>query len=69
MTSNITKKVINDLIESEPKTNKMKAYYIKTSEARLLSNVVKHAVNRMLITIWCLIIGLIPLIITAVNNS
>ena len=47
----------------------MKAYYIKTPKARLLSNVVKHAVNRMLITIWCLIIGLIPLIITAVNNS
>jgi hypothetical protein len=47
----------------------MRTYYIKTPEARLLSNVVKHAVKRILITIWCLIIGLIPLIITAVNNS
>ncbi len=47
----------------------MKTYYIKTPEARLLSNVIKHAVNRIMITMWCLIIGLIPLIITAINNS
>ena len=46
----------------------MKVYYIKTPEARLLSNVVKHAVNRIVITMWCLIIGFIPLIITAVKT-
>jgi len=47
----------------------MEAYYIQTPEARLLSNVVKHAVRRIVIGMWCIILGTIPLIITAVNNS
>lgn len=44
------------------KTNKMEAYYIKTPEARLLSNVVKHAVERLVITLYCLLIASLPLI-------
>ena len=40
----------------------MEAYYIKTPEARLLSNVVKHAVERLVITLYCLLIASLPLI-------
>ena len=47
----------------------MEAYYIQTPESRLLSNVVKHAVERIVIGMWCIILSVIPLIITAADIS